>query len=97
MIVFNRVRVNGSASGEIIMDQADKIEALTKPTNDKDFASRRADAEYIGVNCRPDICAPVQLTAPGRQRTTKDEYKTLWKVIDQLKATKNIGLRFVPL
>lgn len=97
VMAFNGVRVSRIANGGIKMDQGDKIRSLSFPTSDKQFASKRAMAQYIGVNCRPDVCAPVQLVAPGREPTSKDEYRTLKKVITHLQATADVGLNFVPL
>lgn len=60
--------------GGIEMEK-DKIEGLLLPTDDKQFASRRAMVQYIAVNCRPDVCAPIQLIAPVKYQTKAEEQK----------------------
>lgn len=59
------VRIVRGRNGEIRMDQRDKIYKLTVPATKKEFTSKKAMAQYVGVRCRPDICAAVQLIAPG--------------------------------
>lgn len=65
--------------------------------NSSDFISQRALAQYIGVNVRPDICAPVQLIAPGKNEVTDKDIKSLKKTTKFLKETIEQGLTFVPL
>lgn len=36
----------------------------------KEFSRERALAKYVGVNIRPDVCAPVQLLDPVNTPTT---------------------------
>lgn len=79
------------------MDQEEKVTRLTVPTNEKDFASKREMAQYIGVNCRPDICAAIQLIAPGGESLKNSEYATIRKVIDHLQSDPPFGLTFVPI
>lgn len=79
------------------MDKREKIGQLSIPMNDKDFASKRAMAQYIGVHCRPYVCAAVQLIVAGGEDVTKNEYDTLCKVINHLHADPNLGLTFLPI
>lgn len=53
--------------------------------------------QYVGVNCRPEVRAPVQLVAPGRDPTTKDEYKSLKRVINHLREMVDTVLNFANL
>ena len=53
--------------------------------------------QYIGVNVRPDVCAPVQLIAPGNKPTSPEEYKSLQKTTKYLQKTKEQGLNYLPL
>lgn len=55
------------------------------------FASNRALADYIGVNVRPDMCASLQLIAPGKEAPSKKEMKLLGNTIDFLNETRNQG------
>ena len=80
-----------------IIDQSDKIRRLEPADNSSDFISQRALAQYIGVNVRPDICAPVQLIAPGKNEVTDKDIKSLKKTTKFLKETIEQGLTFVPL
>ena len=79
------------------MSQADKIEKLAIAETQQEFTSQRALAQYIGVNVRPDICAPVQLIAPGKLPTTDKERKSLKKTTKFLKETIDQGLNYVAL
>ena len=83
--------------GRYTIDQQDKIEKLTIAKTQKEFSSMRALAQYIGVNTRPDICAPIQLIAPGNKQTTTAEFKSLTKTTNFLTKTKNQGLDFIKL
>lgn len=49
-----------------------KIAKLTSPETQKYFAIEMALVQYIGVNCRQNICAAVQLIAPGSEPTTEE-------------------------
>lgn len=93
---FNGITIT-SHDNMIKIQQTEKIMKLKPATTDKEFASQRALAQYIGVNVRPDTCAPIQLIAPGNAPTTKSEFKTLKKATAFLKDTKEQGLNFVPL
>lgn len=93
---FNGVRIC-KIDNVITMDQQDKIEKLETPSTQKGFTSKRAMCQYIGVCTRPDTCAPIQLIAPGKNDTSKTEYNVLRKIVNHLKATKERGLKFVPI
>lgn len=79
-MAFNGVRICLEENGGIKMQQKNKVLNLTQRRDDKYISRKRAMAHYIGVNCRPDICVPVQLIAPGREPITVGYYKTLKKV-----------------
>lgn len=91
---INLERINGSL---IIIRQEDKIKNLDIPDTQKGFESHRAMDQYIGVNCRPDVCSPVQFIAPGSEPTTTVEYKTLEKVVKNLRTSKEDGLTYFKL
>lgn len=63
----------------------------------QEFISTRTFGQYIGVNIRPDVCAPIQLLAPGRDAPTPANMMTLNKVTAFLMETSDIGLDFVSL
>lgn len=77
------------------LTQTEKISKLNFDNTAASFVSNRALAQYIGVNVRPDVCAPVQLIAPGLEPPTKEEMKLLRKIIDFLKDTSGQGLDYV--
>lgn len=52
-----------------------KITPLTFPKGDKAFPSKRIIIQYVGNNCRPDVCAPVQVLEHGNCATTKKKIK----------------------
>ena len=95
-ISFNGIMINKLQNG-YRMSQTDKVDRLTIATTQKAFSSQRAAAQYIGVNTRPDICAAVQLIAPGNAPTTPAEFKSLSKSIKFLQETKDQGLTYVNL
>lgn len=45
----------------------------------------------------PNVCAPVQLGAPGREQTTKGDLKSLKRAISHLQDTEEMGVRYVAL
>lgn len=92
--IFNGISIISNKNGEVLINQSDKIDKFDIPHDEKNFACQRSMAQYIGVNFRPDICAPVQLIAPGSQMTTTTEYATLSKVIKHLKGSKHECLRY---
>lgn len=94
---FNGSVVSQYKNATITLTQEAKIQKLNIPTDEKAFISHRALAQYIGVSVRPDVCAPVQLVAPGNQPITKPEYSQLTRSIKFLKSTARTGLKFVPL
>lgn len=76
--------------------QPDKISKLDFSTTQKDFASNRALAGYIGHKIRPDECASVQLIEPGSGDTTDEEFKILLKIVTFIKYTTGNPLCLVP-
>lgn len=97
LVVFNGLTIRQQADGLVILNQTEKIENLSPAADQKAFASTRALAQYIGVNISPDICAPVQLIAPGNSDASPEEYKLLNKVVNFVKEAKDSLLKFVPL
>lgn len=93
-IPFNGIMIAKEKDGTIKVTQQEKITKLQHPATQKDFTSQRALAQYIGVCTRPDVCANIQLIAPGAQKTTEDEFRTLKKTMDHLSATKERGLTY---
>lgn len=70
-MTFNGVRIARGMNRDIRMDQPEKIDKITVPANENVIASKRAMEKYVGVNFRPDICAAVQMIAPGGVKVTK--------------------------
>lgn len=62
---FNGIRVQRTENGTIKMDQVDKISKIYITEMQVQFASQRVLAQYDGGNSRPEICAAMQLLAPG--------------------------------
>lgn len=100
-ITFNGINISRTTFDQTkhkySINQTDKINKLSIVNDQKDFTSHRALAQYIGVNARPDVCAPVQLVAPGSTPTTDEEYKLFKRTVKHLKATSTQGLHYVPL
>lgn len=95
-MTFNGVQICLNENGGIKMQQKDKCFDLTLPREDKDCPRKCAITQYIGVNCRPEICEPVQLIPQGRELTTGAEYKTLNKVTEHHNDIADMELIFVP-
>ena len=95
-VEFNGITLMNNM-GTYTMMQADKILKLRVPTNNAEYISQRALAQYVGVNVRPDVCAPVQLLVPGKEEVTTLQYKQLKKVLEYMMDTKNQGLNYVSL
>ena len=93
-ILFNGLCIKQIDKGLISMTQEEKIDKVKHPTTEEEFASQRALAQYIGVCSRPDICAAVQLLAPGSEPTTPAEMKQFSKAVKHLHDTSTIGLKF---
>lgn len=94
---FNGLMIGIDDEGALVISQTAKIEKLNEVNDEKDFISKRALAQYIGVCTRPDICANVQLIAPGTNPVSDDDYKTLNSTIKHLHNTKHIGLKYKTL
>lgn len=71
------MEINGATlirklTGEITMNQSDNTNCLSVPTTDKAFSLKRAISQYVGINCRSDICGPVQpVVVPGMEATAR--------------------------
>lgn len=74
------------------MTEQKKILKLVTPTTKEAFRSQRALTQYIAMNCRPDICATLQLIAPGNARIENRQFKSLKKSITNMKDTSGVGL-----
>lgn len=94
---IKHVRSQPTTKVSYIIYQSDKIEKLEEEGTQNHFTIQCSMAQYIGLNFRPDIWAPVQLVAPGKRLKTELDYKSLNKTTRFLKTTKNQGLNFVPL
>lgn len=94
---FTGMQVRQLETFEILLGQDEKIDKLEIPTGQKEFASNRSLAQYVGVNIRPGTCAPVQLIAPVNTPTTADDFKPFKKVVLFLRETKDTHLRFFRL
>lgn len=53
--------------------------------------------QYIRINCRPDVCANVQLIAPGSEPNTDAGYNPIMETVKQLKDKKQEGFNFVKI
>lgn len=96
-ILIHGVELSLTSEKKIRVTQQKKILDLKTPTTQESFRRRRALAQYIGVNCRPDICITVRLIAPGNSNVEEKQYKSLKKVVDHLKGTSDLGLNFIIL
>lgn len=56
---LRRLTMTGTAFGMIRITQSDKIGRSTEAHSEKNVAGQRALAQYIGVDCRLDVCAAV--------------------------------------
>lgn len=79
------------------MTQEDKIRKMQLADTRASFISARALSQYIGVNTRPDTCAPIQLIAPGIEPPSRKEIKLLQKITLFMKDTIGQGLDYVQL
>lgn len=59
--------------------------------------SSRGLAQYVGINVRPDVCAPIQLIAPGNAPPSRAEKKLLEKLINSLTEIIYQGLDYLPV
>lgn len=69
--LLNGLTIWQQKNGTKSINQNEKIEKLKRPESHKEFFSQRALAQDTGVNCRPDICAVVQLIPPDHGRIRK--------------------------
>lgn len=71
-ITFNgrSIRWDGNAYK---MTQTENIEKLKPPSNDSEYVSMRALAQYVGFNTRPSVCAPVQLLVSPKEGITSEQ------------------------
>lgn len=65
LIKFNGVSITNEGHGTINTAQETKIGKLSDRNSSAEFSSVRASAQYVGTNCRPDICSAVQFLDPG--------------------------------
>lgn len=93
--MFNGVEVVEVQEGTIKMTQARKIGELETQTNDEFFQRQRALAQYIGLNCRPDIFATVKLIAPANAKIEERQFKSQSPAINLMQNTKDNGLEYV--
>lgn len=93
---FNGIMIHKEGT-KMVIAQKEKIDRLHMVDTQVEFNSQRALAQYVGVNVRPDVCAPIQLIAPGSQPTTDAEFKSLRRSTKFLKETRTQGLNFTPL
>lgn len=91
---FNDIRLTTEHDGTIKKDQSDKIEMLRTPSTEPVFISIRAKARYIGVNCRPDMSAAIELIAPGSEPIKMAEMRSTRQVGEHLKISSDTGLKY---
>lgn len=89
-IVLNGVTLQKEGR-EIKVTEAEKVAKRKEPYFEKSFASIRAMVQYVGLKCRPDVNATVELIVPGKEQTAREEYRTLNRIINHIKYTKEIG------
>lgn len=65
--LFNGLDISINREGVYFMNQEEKSNQLLVPKTEKAFKSQRALGQDTGMNCRPDVCAAVQLIAPGHK------------------------------
>lgn len=74
--MFNGIELVEIQDDTIKMTQEKKIEELQIPKTEESFRSQRALAQYISVNCRPNICATVQLIALVNTKVEERQFKS---------------------
>lgn len=94
---FNGFSTSLQSDKIIRITQKKKITKLNIPRTEEGFKSQRGLAQYIGVKCRPNVCAAVQLIAPGREAIDEAQLTSLREAIRHLKNTSEVGLDFVRL
>lgn len=67
------------------------------PTTLKAFRSQRTVAQCIVVSRRPFIYTTVQLLAPGNGKAESKQPKSSNKLMDHIKETSDIDLKFIML
>lgn len=63
-ILVNEIEITCYRSGKIFIRQQTKVKTFTVLMIEREFRSKELSGQYIGVNCRPDVCASIQLIAP---------------------------------
>lgn len=76
-ISFNGILIHKLNRNIYTISQPGNITNLMQTMDQKIFSSQRASDQYVGVNTNPDVCAAVQIIAPGNKPTTNEEYKYL--------------------
>lgn len=95
-VVFNGISIRKEGHA-YTMTQSEKIDKLKPPGNDKEYASSRALAQYIGVCTRPDVCSSVQLLVPQKEGVTAEQTKKLTKVFSHMAGTREQGLNYTSI
>lgn len=81
-ITTNGVELSLHIDKQIRMIQDKETLKLEMPDHQDAFGSQRALEQYIGVKCWPDICATVQLIAPGSAKVENKHFKLSNKAMD---------------
>lgn len=85
---FNGLPINIETDEHLNTTKVDKINKIKAGSTQKEFASIRALGQNIGVNVRPEICAPIQLIVPGDAPPTEQQLKALAKTLKFLQQVK---------
>lgn len=66
-------------------------------TTEETVGSQPMLEQNVVVNCWPDMCATVQLIAPGDAKVENKQVRSLRKAFDPLKKASIISLKFIKL
>lgn len=93
--MLNSVELVEMQAGTIMMRQKQKIEELNILTRKEGFRSQRVLPQYITVNCRPDNCATVLLTALIIEKIEERQFKYLRMAVSYMHETMAHGIDFI--
>lgn len=83
--------------GRITITHVDNFSRIRIPNTQAELSSQREMDQYVGFKKRPEVCAAIQLVAPGNNTSTPADYKSFAKTTKFLQQTKQQGIYFVPL
>ena len=96
-VQFNGCCITRKECSVYAMNQTTKIASLSDAFNDQLASSERGKMQYIATATRPDIASATQLLTADATNASLTTLKRLKDVVHRLKATREMGLRFVKL